>query len=329
MNTLTRLKDRWLDQKPKQGRNLSPNSEQQISIPPSPSQKLCRRCRQLRLQSHIDNPWAVSEAESATGFKIGTIEEKSFHKSCSLCSQLLLLLRNPALLENKGERDGGFGLWCRHIQDKTFKSTYFSISYSDSQQEMFLFATQALFVQKDIDGIDGLPRKNPYYRTRTDPARARTSFGRSLDSKSPDYGQLTGWIGSCKSQHKRTCGAWNSSSITPKRLIDCQQRQLCTNVMQPYVCLSYTWGVSAIGSENSGTKLPVNLPQTVSDAMTVTLNIGMRYLWIDRYCIEQDNAAEKHDVIRNMDAICKYSFDFTIHKGGLRYHLSKTPPFTR
>jgi hypothetical protein len=41
----------------------------------------------------------------------------------------------------------------------------------------------------------------------------------------------------------------------------------------------------------------------MEDAMYVALHIGIPYLWIDRYCILQDDANDKHEAIRNMDAI--------------------------
>lgn len=37
--------------------------------------------------------------------------------------------------------------------------------------------------------------------------------------------------------------------------------------------------------------------------MTVTKNIGFRYLWVDRYCISQIDEAEKHGQIAKMDQI--------------------------
>jgi hypothetical protein len=42
--------------------------------------------------------------------------------------------------------------------------------------------------------------------------------------------------------------------------------------------------------------------------MYFTLKIGLTYLWVDRYCIDQNNTEEKHDNIRNMEAICNLTF---------------------
>jgi Heterokaryon incompatibility protein (HET) len=49
--------------------------------------------------------------------------------------------------------------------------------------------------------------------------------------------------------------------------------------------------------------LPSNVPQVILDAMTVTLNLGHQYLWVDKYCISQNAGSEKHEQVRNMDVI--------------------------
>lgn len=41
--------------------------------------------------------------------------------------------------------------------------------------------------------------------------------------------------------------------------------------------------------------------------MTLVNNLGERWLWCDQLCIEQDNAAQKHSSIRNMDIIYRQS----------------------
>lgn len=91
----------------------------------------------------------------------------------------------------------------------------------------------------------------------------------------------------------------------PRRLIDCEVRQLCDGGNKPYLCLSYVWGKIHAAHGASDGSLPENLPQTIIDAITVTLNIGYRYLWVDRYCIDQADLEAKHDAIQNMDVICK------------------------
>jgi hypothetical protein len=45
------------------------------------------------------------------------------------------------------------------------------------------------------------------------------------------------------------------------------------------------------------------LPKTIEDSVEVAVRIGIAFLWVDRYCIDQKNAAEKHDLIQNMDTV--------------------------
>jgi hypothetical protein len=54
--------------------------------------------------------------------------------------------------------------------------------------------------------------------------------------------------------------------------------------------------------------LPRRLPQTIEDAMHVTRSLGERYLWVDAFCIVQDNLADKHSQIIHMDAIYSSAF---------------------
>jgi hypothetical protein len=45
------------------------------------------------------------------------------------------------------------------------------------------------------------------------------------------------------------------------------------------------------------------LPRSIQDAVAVTKGIGLRYLWVDRFCIDQRNPDEKHHQIQNMDTV--------------------------
>ena len=74
-----------------------------------------------------------------------------------------------------------------------------------------------------------------------------------------------------------------------------------------YLALSYVWGkrhtaqsvhdaTLRTGSPNLG----VNLPLTIEDAILVVQKSGYRYLWVDRYCIQQHDNIEKQHQIRQM-----------------------------
>ena len=67
-----------------------------------------------------------------------------------------------------------------------------------------------------------------------------------------------------------------------------------------YVALSYCWGLDQVGLtttsnlETREQRLDLSdLSQSSRDAITVTRNLGIKYLWIDAICILQDSADDK------------------------------------
>lgn len=87
------------------------------------------------------------------------------------------------------------------------------------------------------------------------------------------------------------------------RLIDCQSMRVVEATFQvPYVALSYVWGPQVSEPQLQIGRL-VDLPRTIADAVTVTKGMGQRYLWVDRYCIDQCNHELKGAQIRSMAAI--------------------------
>jgi hypothetical protein len=44
-------------------------------------------------------------------------------------------------------------------------------------------------------------------------------------------------------------------------------------------------------------------PKVIEGSLWVALQLGIPYLWVDRYCINQHNAVEKHHLITHMDSI--------------------------
>ncbi|KAK3398838.1 heterokaryon incompatibility protein-domain-containing protein [Sordaria brevicollis] len=73
-----------------------------------------------------------------------------------------------------------------------------------------------------------------------------------------------------------------------------------------YVTLSYVWGQAPCEGPFIGQQqlsLPHPLPLTISDTIQVVQCLGYRYLWIDRYCIPQDDLPAKQIQIENMGRI--------------------------
>ncbi|QDS74054.1 hypothetical protein FKW77_009289 [Venturia effusa] len=115
-----------------------------------------------------------------------------------------------------------------------------------------------------------------------------------------DFTEPREWIEFCDKNHT-TC---KPSAVTPKHLIDCNSRRVeRMQEHRPYCTLSYVWGSQLAEDSMLDGTLPLSLPATIEDAITCTLAIGMKYLWVDKFCISQQQHDEKALKIGRMDEI--------------------------
>ncbi|KAH9205976.1 heterokaryon incompatibility protein-domain-containing protein, partial [Leptodontidium sp. 2 PMI_412] len=122
----------------------------------------------------------------------------------------------------------------------------------------------------------------------------------------------------CNNHHQNLC---RSQLDLPKtRLIDCYDRSIIfSSQATKYVTLSYVWSqnqTSIPRAEENMTAaddwvLPSVVSQAIEGAIQVTKKLGYRYLWVDKYCIDQKNELEKLEQIGQMDMIYQAS-EFTI-----------------
>ena len=148
---------------------------------------------------------------------------------------------------------------------------------------------------------------------------AAANQNRRLVSAFVDWDRLRSPISRCRWTHP-DCGNDPRRSF-PKdfRLIDVDDRRVVryrTDEVPPYFALSYTWGqnpddnylaisstiprfesLGSLGNEAS------ELPKVIEDAIKVCHSLDMRYLWVDRLCIVQDDAVHKLQQINAMDTI--------------------------
>ena len=134
-----------------------------------------------------------------------------------------------------------------------------------------------------------------------------STFGvRKLNQKKFDV-EVTGhWIDTCRLNHTVHCNPTELVGIPSFRVIDCLTQ---TVIQAPhgcqYVALSYVWGESHYadeGTEPGGPRLQT-APKVITDSVKVVKLLGFRYLWVDRYCIDQSDVDDKHHQICRMDVI--------------------------
>lgn len=148
------------------------------------------------------------------------------------------------------------------------------------------------------------------------------------ERKCMDTSQITRWLNRCVTEHGEQCSkSWVDPSINmPRgfRLIDVHERRVVLpQAPFEYVALSYVWSTASSSPEKQKLQLysgnlkeleEVNslgdsiLPEVVADAVHLCAEIGHRYLWVDRFCIVQDDLDLKAEQIDAMGVIYDRAF---------------------
>ena len=263
----------------------------------SDGEALCDRCSRLNVDQIFAAEW-VSRVECSdwgTFFKSKKIADLSgpgaldVNLSCSFC----VLIRD-ACLAHARPTEANLGLYAfryyvytdKYRVDKVYRFCLGVKSANDS-----LSSANGILVP--LDSLDSL-----------DPRFSQDLFGqRQIASNRTDFDLIRDCIASCEEFHG--CSLPHlPSSVLATRFVDCLTRTIVPGeTSQQYVALSYIWGASQGSANGIEGSLPAELPLTVEDAITATKSLGLRYLWVDRYCIDQKDTEEVHDQIRQMDKI--------------------------
>ena len=128
-----------------------------------------------------------------------------------------------------------------------------------------------------------------------------------------NYHLLRSWYDLCVQHHPKKCAVDTKERPDTLKVIDCQTKKI---VEAPpdcsYIALSYVWGQGQspivtwpkqpCGNTEPSILSPDTTPSVIIDAMTVTVELGWQYLWVDRYCIDQNDEA-KHMQMNQMDRV--------------------------
>ncbi|KAL1591924.1 hypothetical protein SLS60_011516 [Paraconiothyrium brasiliense] len=114
-----------------------------------------------------------------------------------------------------------------------------------------------------------------------------------------DFNLFKTWAERC--QRHDECLPDEASELERFKVIDCETRTVQAAPEKcRFVALSYLWGPQENVAPQS---LPAEQTRTIEDAITVTLGLGLRYLWIDRYCMKQMKSMDKWLQIKQMGQI--------------------------
>lgn len=127
---------------------------------------------------------------------------------------------------------------------------------------------------------------------------------RLVDTETVDWDRIRDWIRTCSTDPFHFDCRPMDLALDGFRAIDCLSGAVVP--LPPgakYAALSYVWGPSSSSEPLlDGHRLPATTPMAIEDAMSCATHLGFRYLWVDRYCIDQASPS-KHLQIHNMDII--------------------------
>jgi len=122
-------------------------------------------------------------------------------------------------------------------------------------------------------------------------------------------------ISQCFNSHKK-CNQHPTANLPEAfRVIDVVDRRVVQVKPDSFIALSYVWGVNprldllttlrgTIDAMKKKNGLPAShMPRTIEDAISVCLELGYQYLWVDRICIIQDDQEDKNSQIEAMGSI--------------------------
>jgi hypothetical protein len=101
-----------------------------------------------------------------------------------------------------------------------------------------------------------------------------------LLSQNVNYAAISECLDYCKRHHQASCTPLQNVEVPGFKVLDCVNYELvtATKLGIEYAALSYVWGTGV------GQPTPAqDFPRTIEDGMRVTLSLGLRYLWVDRY----------------------------------------------
>ncbi|KAL7893347.1 heterokaryon incompatibility domain-containing protein [Trichoderma sp. SZMC 28014] len=145
-------------------------------------------------------------------------------------------------------------------------------------------------------------------------ASLEPTFGR-LRPLVVNFDTIKAWVRICEREHDICRHQGDALSISKIRLIDVKNmcvKEFSGQAKPQFATLSYVWGTRPflrlttdvlpaflqIGSLRAN-----NLPLTISDAIIVCENLGIDYIWVDSFCILQDDDFDKTQIIDKMESI--------------------------
>ncbi|CAG5181270.1 uncharacterized protein ALTATR162_LOCUS9678 [Alternaria atra] len=243
---------------------------------------ICERCNCIPWKDLLKNPlWWVPDQPVIKEDKVPLKAS-----SCRICNLFAKIIETQKLSENGPYHLRKYRPW--YLKNKEVPG----LPALNSSQTLRMFYLQV----SDTDHIT-CPQ---LMVTDFQPNDTSTKL-RYYQASNVDIEQVKAWITECETSHCVDCvgDAATHDPLRQLRVIDCDQK---STVPAPlgcrYVALSYVWG-----QHESAFNDLQNAPETIADSIDLTKRLGYKYLWVDRYCIDQTDRIDKHTQVLQMGEI--------------------------
>jgi hypothetical protein len=278
--------------------SLVESSDQQGSMP---SPAFCSRC------ARIDFGKIAPAAWNATSFRLGTFSCIGLESSCPLCNLFSSMVTK--FVDDVTEDEWIFYL-CPFYTSQIYGANWRWNPIGAGVDETISFAIldERTFREGSRVCQPEMIRATGWMSPTQTPGNF-PKFNARLLNATVDFTVLRAWLDFCSLYHTRTCFSQDCRKMLSLRVIDCDN-----HIIVPaesgcqYLVLSYVWGTSTAlpgeeGSDQGKGQLQIHLPRTIKDAILATKKLGYRYLWVDRYCIPQEDNNERRQQIYQMDLV--------------------------
>jgi hypothetical protein len=265
---------------------------------------MCSRCTAIRIEEAIIPPCPLSTKFIAL---LGEIDEEMRCASCPLC-RLLAAVYNPQSVRQK--RDNTHHL--RAFESRmALGPIVWPLSTSGeygvilgvcrgSKKELGIGERQRCLTQGFIAPLASLsPAKylDPQSKFQV----------QEVKPKITSFMQVKQWLDICSRTHDGTCKIQTKDRSSKAKYIDVYNRvdmvPTSINTEEDYLALSYVCSEACERHSCQQGSDMTHVCQTIEDALAVTHSLGFRYLWVDKYCINQHDDEEKRAAIATMDHI--------------------------
>ncbi|CZR45331.1 uncharacterized protein FPRO_15494 [Fusarium proliferatum ET1] len=287
-------------------------------------ESLCSRCKSLDLDDILSGRWTDVQCREPVAL-FGKRSTILHDKDCPLCQALLSIAAGD---HDTGplRRDENFCMFAipSQLAYRGAKQTIpFDVDLVDRVLERAKDQKDStwLVVRIQRGPMDGpfwynnLPRSAHYFgclANLSDTLNGVRQRVRLINPAKADFEAIKRWLTHCMEQHGTLCNPDSESRSLPVSIavINCTTRDLePLPAGAKFAALSYVWGERTSTTESYPSM--TSLPQTIEDAITVTAEVGIPFLWVDRYCVPQQDCPQKREQIQMMHKIYRQA-DLTI-----------------